>query len=304
MPSGSTKEEDSLRSASTAAQAHGSARVGALVRTGALVVATALVTAGVLTIAQTRGKEAQANRQEAKDQWTEEILLELSEIRHAQGELVKQVTAVQTQVTALGTAGAGGGAEVAVAASPFDLRDATLPVLGDVDAQVAIVEFSDFQCPYCRRHQTNTTPALVDKYVQTGKVKYVFVDFPLSFHDNAESAAVAAACADKQGSFWRMHDALFASQAALGAETYRKLAADLNLDKAAFERCLSDPATVANVTKHVALGESMGVTGTPSFLVGRVRDGKLVDGISVSGAQPLSSFERVLAPLLESVAAR
>lgn len=303
MPSGSTKEEDSIRSAPTAAPAHGGLRVGAVVRTGALVVATALVTAGVLTIAQTKGKEAQAKGQEAKDQWTEEILLELSEIRHAQGELVKQVTGLQTQIAGLGTAG-GGGAEVAAAAAPFDLRDATLPVLGDTDAQVAIVEFSDFQCPYCRRHQTNTTPALVDKYVQTGKVKYVFVDFPLSFHDNAASAAVAAACADKQGSFWRMHDVLFSSQAALGADTYRKLAADLHLDTAAFERCLTDPATVASVTKHVALGESMGVTGTPSFLIGRVRDGKLVDGISVSGAQPLSSFERVLRPLLDSVAAR
>jgi protein-disulfide isomerase len=177
-------------------------------------------------------------------------------------------------------------------------------VLGSADASVAIVEFSDFQCPYCRRHHVNTSPGLVDKYVQSGSVKYVFVDFPLSFHSDAESAAVAAACADKQGAFWKMHDLLFASQAALGTQTYRKLAADLNLDDAEFARCLEDPAMTARVNKHVALGESVGVSGTPAFLIGRVRDGKLVDAVVVSGAQPLSSFERVLAPLLEGTQAR
>jgi protein-disulfide isomerase len=96
-----------------------------------------------------------------------------------------------------------------------------------------------------------------------------------------------------------MHDKLFASQATLGPATYRKLATDLNLDTASFERCLAAPATKVRVAKHVALGNAMGISGTPAFVIGRVRDGKLVDGVAVSGAQPLSAFERVLTPLLE-----
>ncbi len=229
---------------------------------------------------------------QTKDEWVEEVLLQLSEMRQAQSELAKQVAALQTQLATLGSGGA------ALPAAAFDLTDATLPMLGNADAQVAIVEFSDFECPFCRRHQANTVPSLVDKYVQTGDVKYVFVDFPLSFHAQAEPAAIAAACANEQGGFWPMHDQLFASQATLGPATYRKLAADLKFDTATFERCIANPATKSRVAKHVALGEAVGVSGTPAFLIGRIQDGKLVDGVSVSGAQPLSAFERVLTPLL------
>lgn len=238
---------------------------------------------------------ALAGAQQTKDEWVEELLLQLSELRQAQGELAKQVAALQTQIAALGS----GGAAARAPSGPFDLNDGTFPVLGNADAKVAIVEFSDFECPFCRRHHANTVPTLVDKYVQTGDVKYVFVDFPLSFHAEAEPAALAAVCADEQGGFWPMHDQLFASQATLGPAVYRKLAADLKFDSATFERCLGAPTTKARVAKHVALGEAMGISGTPAFLIGRVQDGKLVDGVSVSGAQPLSEFERVLAPLLD-----
>jgi protein-disulfide isomerase len=238
---------------------------------------------------------ALAGAQQTKDEWVEELLLQLAELRQAQGELAKQVATLQTQVATLGS---GGSAAARAPAGPFDLNDGTFPVLGNADAKVAIVEFSDFQCPFCRRHHANTVPTLVDKYVQTGDVKYVFVDFPLSFHADAEPAALAAACADEQGSFWPMHDQLFATQATLGPAMYRKLAGDLKLDSAKFERCLTAPATKARIAKHVALGEAMGVGGTPAFLIGRVQDGKLVDAVSVSGAQPLSEFDRVLTPLL------
>src|SRR5882757_3818664 len=112
----------------------------------------------------------------ADDQWREEILLELSELRKSQGEIQKRVgdlTAEVAQLKAMHAKSAG--------ALSMDLRNASFPSLGNADAPLVIVEFSDFQCPYCRLHQKNTLPALVDKYVSTGKSKYVMVDFPLGF---------------------------------------------------------------------------------------------------------------------------
>ena len=132
----------------------------------------------------------------AKDAWQEEILLQLSELRKAQGELKQQVTELRAEVTAL-RAGAGG------ARPALDLRDSQLPSTGSADAQVAIVEFSDFQCPYCRKHAQGTWPQLREKYLDAGRARYFFVDYPLAFHPQARPAALAGACAHEQGAFWR-----------------------------------------------------------------------------------------------------
>lgn len=232
--------------------------------------------------------------QQSKDQWSEEILLQLSELRKSQGELAKQVADLKTEIQALRAAPA---AEPAKAVS-MDLRDSKFPVLGDSSAAVAIVEFSDFECPYCRRHQRSTVPSLREKYVNSGKVKYLFADFPLSFHSHAEPAAIAAACANRQGAFWKMHDMLFEDQGALDEQAFLKFASNLHLNDGEFKLCLKDPKVAAQVRANAQLGESVGVQGTPAFLIGRVRNGVLVDAQLVSGAQPLANFERVLDPLL------
>ena len=231
----------------------------------------------------------------ADEQWENEILLQLSELRKAQGDMRKQLEELQAELTALKTGGSRGSATL-------DLKSDSYPVLGSATADVAIVEFSDFQCPYCLRHYQSTFQPLVDKYVNTGKVKYVFVDFPLDFHPQAESAAIAAACAYGQGAFWKMHDLLFQNHATLGPDTYSKLASKLGLDQKAFMSCVRNPDTEAGIRKHASTGVAVGVNGTPSFLIGHVRDGVLVDARSVTGAQPLASFERVLDGLLASKA--
>lgn len=227
-----------------------------------------------------------------KDQWEEEILLQLSELRKAQGELSKQVEALRAQVESLHTA------DRKDSGVSLDLRNDNYPVLGNNKADVAIVEFSDFECPYCRRHHQNTVPGLVDKYINGGKVKYVFVDYPLGFHSHAEPTAVAAACAHKKGAFWKMHDSLFQSQNTLGEDLFLKLASDLHLNVGDFRRCLEDPKMLEQVRAQAQLGDALGVNGTPAFFVGRVRGGTLVDAKEISGAQPLSVFERALDPLL------
>ena len=232
--------------------------------------------------------------QSAKDQWNEEILLQLSELRKAQGELSKQVSELSAEVQALRSSDQRG------QRAAFDLRNSVYPVLGDAKAEVAIVEFSDFECPYCRLYQKNTLPKLTDKYVNGGQVKYVFVDFPLSFHAQAQPAAVAAACAHQQGAFWKMHGLLFDNQKALGEQTFQKLATDLQLKSEEFNQCLRDPKIVAQIREQVRLAEAAGVQGTPAFLIGRIRNGVLTGAKLMTGAQPLLNFERVVGQFLEN----
>lgn len=243
-----------------------------------------------LIVLQT-GWVATAFADRAKDEWQEEILLQLSELRKAQGELAKQVSELKAQLQAQDPA-------KKAAAVSLDLRKEKFPVYGDANASVAILEFSDFECPYCRRHQKSTVPSLREKYVNSGKVKYLFADFPLSFHSHAEPAAIAAACANRQGEFWKMHDMLFEDQGALDEQAFLKFASNLHLNDGEFKLCLKDPKIAAQVRANAQLGESVGVQGTPAFLIGRVRNGVLVDAQLVSGAQPLANFERVLDPLL------
>jgi protein-disulfide isomerase len=219
------------------------------------------------------------------DKWTEELLQQLSELRKAQGELKQQVTELRAEVAAL-RAGA--------ARPAFDLRDAQLPSTGSADAQIAIIEFSDFQCPYCRRHAQGAWPQLREKYLDAGRARYFFVDYPLAFHPQASPAAIAGACAHEQGSFWAMHDLLFENQSRLGAELYTQLASRLDLDVGKFQACLADPKTKQRIDAHAALGDRAGVQGTPAFLIGRIKDGVLIDARLLAGARGFDEFARIV----------
>ncbi len=160
---------------------------------------------------------------------------------------------------------------------------------GEADASVTIVEYTDYQCPYCLRHAQETLPRLLSEMIETGRVRYVVKDFPLdSIHPEARSAAVAARCAEEQDAYWEMHDALFAAQGEWGgqgegaAAVYATLAADLGLDAGAFTACLASGRHDAVVQANQDEGISLGVTGTPAFFI---------NGYPVSGAQPYELFE-------------
>jgi len=169
------------------------------------------------------------------------------------------------------------------------------PVKGDSKAKVTIIEVSDFQCPYCGRFFSQTYPSIEADYIKTGKVKLVFVNFPLSFHPNAQKAAEAAECAGLQGKFWEMHDKLFANQAALSVENLKQYAKDLGLDTAKFDKCLDNGEMASTVQKDFAAAQAVGVQGTPSFLIGNPSSGyqKFV------GAQPYANFKVVIDAELE-----
>ena len=143
---------------------------------------------------------------------------------------------------------------------------------GSADAPVTIIEYSDFQCPFCSRWVEQTYPSLLKDYVDSGKVRLEFRDFPLSFHPNADEAAVASNCAAEQDAYWAMHDMLFSGQSNWSElpdakPTFIGYAGDLGLDTAAFEACLSSGKFDETIQQDIAAGQKAGVSGTPSFLI-------------------------------------
>lgn len=181
-----------------------------------------------------------------------------------------------------------------------DLSVAEAPYLGDQHAKLTLVEFSDFQCPYCARHVASTYPALKDRYVAEGTLKYVFMDFPLQNHPEAPKAAEAARCAGDQGQFWEMHDHLFANQSQLGQPQLLEHAGTLGLDATAFEACLTSGKYSDAVENDMAEGLRLRVRGTPSFGLGFTSmDGQSVRVVRlIRGAQPLAMFEQAIDEML------
>jgi len=175
---------------------------------------------------------------------------------------------------------AGGQVEVSADDDPFK---------GDENAPVTIIEFSDYECPFCGRFYSQTLPQLDSEYIKTGKVKFVYRDFPLSsIHPQAQKAAEAAECARKQGGdevYFNYHDGLFDNGVQGGVASFKQLAADLGLDTNEFNECLDSGEMASEVAKDLADGSSYGVTGTPAFFV----NGKLI-----SGAQPFSAFQAAI----------
>lgn len=161
------------------------------------------------------------------------------------------------------------------------------PAKGPKDAPITIVEFSDFQCPYCSRVMP-TLKQIEDRYGE--RVRLVFRDFPLPIHPLAPKAAEAAACAEEQGRFWEMHDKLFANQGGLQVADLKQRALELGLDADQFNQCLDSGKHEGNWKKDVAEGTRYGVSGTPAFFV---------NGRLVSGARPLEDFTRVIDEELE-----
>jgi protein-disulfide isomerase len=226
------------------------------------------------------------------------VLRKLDELQAELRSLKAEVSGLRRALVEASAAATAAGVGQPPAATRIAL-DGKDPVLGSPSAQVAVVEFSDFQCPYCGRFQQDTFAQLKKAYVDTGKVQYVFRDFPLVLHEQARNAAIAAHCAGRQNAYWKMHDALFSQQQRLGPELYKELAAGLRLEPAGFASCLNDQAAAAEVDRDLAYGQSVGVRGTPSFFVGRIDKGQVVDAKAISGAKPFTVFAQAIDSLLK-----
>ena len=166
------------------------------------------------------------------------------------------------------------------------------PFLGDPKAPLTLIEMTDYQCPFCSRHVVKTMPEIVKNYVDTGKVKYVNRDFPLSFHKDASKAAEAAHCAGEQGKYWDMHAKLFANQKAQGVDKLAEYAGNIGLDSTAFDTCLSSGKYAAKIQQSMKDGRKAGVMGTPTVLLGTTQDdGTVKITKRLRGAQPFSVFK-------------
>jgi protein-disulfide isomerase len=164
--------------------------------------------------------------------------------------------------------------------------------IGREDAPVTVVEFSDYQCPFCRKFHSETFPELKKNYIDTGKVRFISRDLPLDFHPDAPDAAMTARCAGEQNKFWEMRDILL-GQADLSPEALVKYAAQINVDMKLFETCLNEKKYSAAIQKDVADARVLGVRGTPSFIVGKTKKDQ-INGIRIGGAPPYVLLEAVI----------
>jgi protein-disulfide isomerase len=183
-------------------------------------------------------------------------------------------------------------------AGKLRFRDAGSFAMGADNAPVTLVEFADYQCPFCKKFHDASLPELKTKYIDTGKVRYVVRDLPLSFHAQAMPTALASRCAGAQGKFWPVFEALF-STPTLGADTARNAAMSAGVDVPKFEQCLKDPTVKAAIEHDLSEAQRLGVDGTPGFLIA-TRRGDEYEGTLLLGAQPASVFAQKIDALLEA----
>ena len=188
---------------------------------------------------------------------------------------------------------------------PATMSMAGAPFRGEAGAPVAIIEYGDFECPFCRRFQHTTYPQIQEAYIKTGKLRYYYRDMPLPFHPQALPAARAAHCAGEQGKFWQMHDSLFAEEGPLEVGGIDARGTQLGLDVAKLKACVGSDRFATVIQKGLDEAAQMQITGTPTFLVGTVdAKGNIVSiKKAIVGAQPFEAFKATVDPLLVAVKA-
>jgi len=217
----------------------------------------------------------------------QQILKELREIRQV---LEKQQRPAQPQ-------------QVAAPAKPeiVTVKGGGVHVLGKSDAPLTLIEYTDYQCPFCKRFYENTFAELKKNFIDTGKVKFVSRNLPLAFHPFAQKAAEAAFCPGEQGKYWEMRDALFMNQNKLDIEAIRGYANGLSLKADAFKSCLDSGKFSKQVGEEAASAGAIGITGTPTFVLG-IAKGDSIEGRKLVGAQPYAAFEMQINELLKDTA--
>jgi len=219
---------------------------------------------------------------------------DLEEIKRGQSNIQKELQEIKTLLRGR------------VPAPPPEPQNVVLEIKGDPfkgqpDAKLTLIEFSDYQCPFCARHVRETLPQLEREYIATGKIKYVFRNFPIeSIHPLAFKAHEAANCAGEQGKYWEMNGRLFANQKAMSPKDLSDHAQALVLDMPKFQQCLDSGKHAAKIRSDLADGQKAGVQGTPSFFLGLTEpnDGIVKAVRIIRGAQPYAAFKAAIDSIL------
>jgi len=187
---------------------------------------------------------------------------------------------------------------------PKDVSIAGAPFLGKADAKVTLVEYSDYQCPFCSRHHRNTMPDLMKNYIDTGKVKFVMREFPLaSLHPRAVAASLAALCASDQDKYWEMQEVLFSNQKQMDDEQIKSYGETIGLNVDTFVACMDEGKYNDQVKSDLTEGRGLGISGTPSFAVGLTDpsdSNKLKVTAVLRGARSYDAFVAAIDALLNS----
>ena len=232
----------------------------------------------------------------------EELNDEIQELRKGQEQIQKDLEEIKNLLKE--------GAKAAPAKAKFkptDIKLGDVATKGDSSAPVTLVEYSDYHCPYCKRHAETVLTKLQENYIDTGKLRFVMRENPIpNLHPRAYAASVAVLCAGDQGDYWGMHDALFNNQKAKQDEDFKAMADSIGLDATAFSACLSSDKFAKQITADQAEAKKLGVSGTPSFVVG-LTDTKDPDTVHLTkfirGAQPYANFASAIDELLKTTEA-
>ena len=173
------------------------------------------------------------------------------------------------------------------------------PVLGSGQALLTIVEFSDFECPYCRLFHQEVMPSLKRDYIDTGLVRFIHKDLPLPFHNQARPAAAAARCAGEQNRYWDLYDALFDQQTCLECKGVVGIAETIQLDTSALRACMQREATKTVITTNLSEAELHNIRATPTFVIGASRNDGKHHGDIVEGTLPWPQFKALIDLQLE-----
>ncbi len=172
----------------------------------------------------------------------------------------------------------------------LSVKSDAMYVLGNSDAPLTMVEFTDYQCPFCGRFETTTFPEIKKNYIDTGKLRVIVRDLPLSdMHPYALKAAQSVHCAGDQGRFWEMKALLFKNQSKLDIDSLAGYAKDLSLNGGTYNSCMAEGRHLKEIGEEATYAQSLGITGTPTFILGKTA-GDTVDGLLIVGAQPYAAF--------------
>lgn len=220
---------------------------------------------------------------------------EVAELKAAQAAMQRDLDAIKTFLQAVAQG----------RQQPEPLENASVPIAGEptrgsAAARVTLVEVSDYHCPFCRRHAQQTQPQLDAEYINSGRVRYVFIDYPITqLHPDAFKAHEAANCAGEQGKYWPMHAQLFTKPTRDAAELTAQ-AASIGADATTFRACLDNAKYRASIQDSVGRMQQLGVDSTPTFLIGVTPSGSASMKVLrvVKGAQPFEAFKTAIDAVL------